>query len=229
MVPSRFCFASQSILYSNDCRGVKYSFRAGPGTVATGLLTRWSSPLLLPIGLGLNLGQSVGAKMTADTRIETMQPDDWPQVKSIYLDGMATGQATFETGAPNWEQWDATHFAFARLVARHGDTVIGWAAISRVSQRSVYSGVAEVSVYVSGSHRGAGVGRKLMDALIEESERHGIWTLQASIFPENATSLALHRSCGFREVGRRHRIGKMNDVWRDTILLERRSDRVGVG
>ena len=157
-----------------------------------------------------------------------MAPGDWDQVKSIYLDGIATGQATFETSAPDWEQWEAAHLPFARLVARHGYDISGWAAISRVSQRPVYSGVAEVSVYVSGSHRGAGLGRMLLDALIEEAERNGIWTLQASIFPENTSSLALHRSCGFREVGRRTRIGKMNGVWRDTILLERRSARVGV-
>jgi L-amino acid N-acyltransferase YncA len=153
---------------------------------------------------------------------------DWPQVEAIYLDGIATGNATFETAAPTLEQWDRAHLPFARLVAVNGDTIAGWAALSPVSQRCVYGGVAEVSVYVSGNFRGTGVGRKLLQALIVSSEENGIWTLQAGMFPENAGSLALHRSCGFRDVGRRERIGKLNGVWRDTILLERRSAKVGV-
>lgn len=163
-----------------------------------------------------------------ETIIEAMQPAHWEQIAAIYREGIATGQATFETRAPSWEQWHLGHLAFARLVARRNDLIVGWAALSPVSQRRVYAGVAEVSVYVASTSRGAGVGRKLLDSLIEEAERNGIWTLQAGIFPENAASIALHRACGFREVGRRERIGKMNGVWRDTLLLERRSPKVGV-
>lgn len=160
--------------------------------------------------------------------IAALQPGDWDQVREIYLEGIATGHATFETAAPSWEQWDAAHLPFARLVARQEGNLIGWAALSPVSQRCVYGGVAEVSVYVSASIRRSGVGKKLLNALIDESEQNGIWTLQAGMFPENTGSLALHGSCGFREVGRRQRIGKMNGIWRDTLLLERRSTIVGV-
>jgi len=159
--------------------------------------------------------------------INLMSGGDWPCVKAIYLEGIAIGNATFETEAPSWEAWDTAHLQFARLVARQGETIIGWAALSPMSQRCVYGGVAEVSVYVSMSKRGSGVGRKLLEALISESEKNGIWTLQAGIFPENTGSLALHKACGFREVGRRERIGKLHGVWRDTILLERRSRIIG--
>ena len=174
------------------------------------------------------LNISVKANVTNELAIEKMRPGDWEQVKAIYLEGIAAGHATFETNAPSREQWDAAHLAFARLVARTDDTVVGWAALSPVSQRCVYGGVAEVSVYVSSTRRQSGVGRKLLNALINESERNGIWTLQAGMFPENSGSLALHRRCGFREVGRRERIGKLNGVWRDTVLLERRSEVVGI-
>ena len=160
--------------------------------------------------------------------IGPMQRADWDQVRAIYQEGIATGHATFETSAPSWEQWDTAHLPFARLVARQDDQLMGWAALSPVSQRCVYGGVAEVSVYVSASRRGTGVGTKLLHALIAESEQNGIWTLQAGMFLENSGSLALHQSCGFREVGRRERIGKMNGTWRDTILLERRSRTVGI-
>ena len=163
-----------------------------------------------------------------ETIVESMRPTHWEQIAAIYLEGIATGQATFETSAPSWEQWHRGHLPAPRLIARRGDAVVGWAALSPVSQRRVYAGVAEVSVYVASTARGSGVGRKLLEALIEESERNGIWTLQAGIFPENAASIALHLACGFREVGRRERIGKMNGVWRDTILLERRSRRAGL-
>lgn len=166
--------------------------------------------------------------MFFELKIEDMVSDDWEEVRCIYLEGIATGHATFETNAPSWEQWDASHLSFARLVARTPDDLLGWAALSPVSQRCVYGGVAEVSVYVAGASRGLGAGRKLLQALISESERNGIWTLQAGIFPENAASIAIHRDCGFREVGRRERIGRMNGIWRDTILLERRSAIVGV-
>jgi phosphinothricin acetyltransferase len=166
--------------------------------------------------------------MTNNLVIETMQAGDWDQVRRIYVEGMATGHATFETNPPDWEQWNATHLSFARLVARSNGEVIAWAALSPVSQRCVYGGVAEVSVYVSATSRGSGIGRKLLRSLIAESEQNGIWTLQAGMFPENTGSLALHQSCGFREVGRRERIGRMNGRWRDTILLERRSGVVGI-
>jgi phosphinothricin acetyltransferase len=175
-----------------------------------------------------NQNISVKAHMTNKVAITPMQLGDWDRVKEIYLEGIATGHATFETAAPSWEQWHAGHLPFARLVGRQEDKLIGWAALSPVSQRCVYGGVAEVSVYVSASVRRSGVGRKLLHALIQESEQNGIWTLQAGMFPENAGSLALHQSCGFREVGRRLRIGKMNGIWRDTLLLERRSTVVGV-
>ena len=146
---------------------------------------------------------SVKANMTKEPVIAPLQPADWVQVKEIYLEGIATGHATFETAAPSWEQWDAAHLPFARLVARQEDNLIGWAALSPVSQRCVYGGVAEVSVYVSAASRRSGVGRKLLQSVIDESEQNGIWTLQAGMFPENTGSLSLHQSCGFREVGRR--------------------------
>ena len=160
--------------------------------------------------------------------IEPMSAGDWPAVRAIYLEGIATGAATFETEAPSWEEWDAAHLSFARLVARAGDHVSGWAALSPVSRRKAYAGVAEVSVYVAADSRGKGVGRALLDRLIQESEQNGIWTLQAAVFPENAATLALHQRCGFREIGRRERISTLNGSWRDTILLERRSRTVGV-
>jgi phosphinothricin acetyltransferase len=157
-----------------------------------------------------------------------MRPEDWESVAAIYREGIATGQAAFEINVPTFEEWDRAHLPAARLIAHQDDSIVGWAAFSQVSQRRVYVGVAEVSVYVATTARGSGVGRKLLAALIEESERNGIWTLQAGIFPENAASLALHRAAGFRQVGRRERIGKMNGVWRDTILLELRSQTVGL-
>ncbi|MGB9178105.1 MAG: N-acetyltransferase family protein [Pyrinomonadaceae bacterium] len=162
-----------------------------------------------------------------DFILDEMKESDWPAVRAIYVEGIATGQATFETEAPAWERWDASHHAFARLVARAGERVKGWAALSPVSGRAVYKGVAEVSVYVGQEHRGAGVGRALLEALIKASEQNGIWTLQAGVFPENEASVALHKLCGFREVGRRERIGRLNGAWRDTLLLERRSKVVG--
>lgn len=155
--------------------------------------------------------------------VDRMKADDWEQVRSIYLEGIATGHATFETDAPSWDEWDAVHLRGVRLVARVKDSVLGWAALSPVSSRRVYSGVAEVSVYVGELGRGQGIGRALLEALVEESERNGIWTLQAGIFPENVASVRLHLRCGFREVGRRERIGKLHGVWHDTLLLERRT------
>jgi len=163
-----------------------------------------------------------------DFVIGSMRPQDWDFVRAIYLEGITTGQATFETEAPDWERWDAGHLPQCRLVARNGDVVLGWAALSPVSRREVYAGVAEVSVYVAASARGLGVGGALMRALIEASELHGVWTLQSSIFPENHASVALHLKHGFREVGRRERIARHHGVWRDTVVLERRSRVAGV-
>ena len=158
--------------------------------------------------------------------LEPMTPDDWLHVRAVYLEGIATGQATFETDAPSWEDWEASHHPFGRLVARDGERVVGWAALSPVSRRQCYAGVAEVSVYVAVEARGQGVGKQLLLAVIAESERHGIWTLQGGTFPENEASLRLQQSCGFRIVGRRERIGQLNGMWRDTILTERRSASV---
>lgn len=159
-------------------------------------------------------------------RIAAMLPEDWPAVERIYLEGIATGNATFETECPGWEAWDAKYPSQSRLVARGEQDVLGWAALSPVSTRRVYAGVAEVSIYVSDSARGEGVGRALLDALIAKSEENGIWTLQAGIFPENEVSVALHKACGFREVGVRKRIGRLAGAWRDVLLLERRSETV---
>ena len=155
--------------------------------------------------------------------IDQMSMSDWEQVREIYLEGIRGGHSTFETEAPSWEKWDEGHLQFARLVMRDEETVLGWAALSPVSKRHVYRGVAEVTVYVSKGAQGRGIGRALLEALINESEKNGIWTLQASIFPENTASVQLHLRCGFREVGRRERIAMLNGVWRDTLLFERRS------
>ena len=152
--------------------------------------------------------------------------DHWVAVREIYGEGIATGNATFETELPDWEKWDGGHRKECRLVAVD-NTVLGWAALSSVSARHIYRGVAEVSVYVAAAARGRGVGKALLEALVEQSESHGIWTLQAGVFPENSASIALHKSCGFREVGVRQRIGALNGVWRDVQLLERRSPNVG--
>jgi len=161
-------------------------------------------------------------------RIDPMQLDDWPPVREIYAEGIATGDATFETAVPDWEQWDAGHLRQCRLVARDESNILGWAALSPVSRRPVYAGVTEVSVYVAAAARGKGVGKALLTALIDRSEQNGIWTLQASIFPENQASITLHKALGFREVGRRERIGQRDGRWKDTVLLERRSGVAGI-
>ena len=160
--------------------------------------------------------------------VDQMLERDWEQVRAIYLEGIATGQATFETAAPNWETWDASHLRYGRLVARAGERIKGWAALSAVSGRCVYAGVAETSIYVGEDSRGQGIGSALLAALLPISEANGVWTLQAGIFPENVGSVRLHKGFGFREVGVRERIGRMNGIWRDTLLLERRSLTVGI-
>jgi phosphinothricin acetyltransferase len=164
--------------------------------------------------------------------INKMNRGDWEQVRAIYIEGIATGHATFEAEAPEWEKWDSAHLAEPRLAARLGGHVAGWAALSRVSPRSVYAGVAEVSIYVGESYQGQGIGSALLTALIDASEKKGIWTLQAGIFPENISSINLHKKHGFRELGRREKVGKMTfgkltGIWRDVVLLERRSRIAG--
>jgi len=159
--------------------------------------------------------------------IDRLQPADWEQVRAIYLEGIASRNATFETVAPGWEKWTGSHLPFARLVARAGRTVLGWAALGPVSSRRCYAGVAEASVYVSAAQTRRGIGKALLQALITVSEQNGVWTLQAAVFPENRASIALVRCCGFREVGRRERIARLDGVWRDVLLLERRSAVAG--
>ncbi|QNF28232.1 GNAT family N-acetyltransferase [Metabacillus elymi] len=160
--------------------------------------------------------------------IQSMRKEHWDQVMKIYLDGISTGNATFQTEVPTWEDWDTGHIANCRLIATIDNQVVGWTALSPVSGRCVYAGVAEVSVYVNSNDKGKGIGNSLLQALIKASEEDGYWTLQAGIFPENKASLALHKKNGFREVGIRKRIGKINGTWRDVVLLERRSDIQGV-
>ena len=156
-------------------------------------------------------------------------PTHWPAVRAIYEQGIATGQATFTTEAPSWEEWDRSHLAHSRLVAvADAGLVVGWAALSPVSSRCVYAGVAEVSLYIAAEARAQGVGRQLLAALVAESEAYGLWMLQAGIFAENQASVQLHETAGFRVVGRRERIGRLAGTWRDTLLLERRSALVGV-
>jgi L-amino acid N-acyltransferase YncA len=157
-----------------------------------------------------------------------MQSEDWEVVRAIYLEGIATGNSTFEQSAPDWQDWDQGHLASCRLVARVGNEVLGWTALSPVSRRQVYAGVAEFSVYVAERARGRGIGAALLKALIEASEREGIWTLQSGIFPENTSSLELCWRFGFRIIGTRERIGNMAGRWRDVVLLERRSVIAGV-
>jgi L-amino acid N-acyltransferase YncA len=152
-----------------------------------------------------------------------MRRRDWPAVASIYEEGIRTREATFETRVPTWDEWDAAHLDDHRLVACVGNSVVGWAALTLVSERCVYAGVAEDSVYVAESARGTGIGRVLLHELVAGGEAAGIWTIQAGIFPENRASLRLHHGCGFRTVGLRERIGQLDGVWRDVLLLERRS------
>jgi phosphinothricin acetyltransferase len=161
--------------------------------------------------------------------IAPMTAEHWNDVRRIHLEGIATGEATFETdSAPDWDAWSSEHLEYGRMVAMIDGRVAGWAALSPVSDRCVYGGVAEVSIYIGEDARGRGVGSTLMAALIAASEDHGIWTLQAGVFPENVHSIALHEKHGFRVVGRREHLGKLKGRWKDVILLERRSACVGV-
>ena len=160
--------------------------------------------------------------------ISTLQKEDWTAVKNIYELGIATGIATFETAAPTWEQWDNNHLALGRLVAVSNQAVIGWAALTPISNRCIYQGVAEVSIYIHPDYRGKGIGKLLLKNLVFESEKADIWTLHSAIFRENIGSIALHKKIGFRMIGYREKIGKLNGIWKDNVLMERRSQVVGV-
>lgn len=156
--------------------------------------------------------------------VEEMKSSDWPQVAAIYQEGIDTKIATFQNELPSWEEWDRGHCKSCRLVARNGDIIIGWAALSPVSSRCVYAGVAELSIYVAKAYQGQQVGTALMEKLIQCSEESGFWTIQASIIKENIASLKLHKKSGFREVGYREKLGKMDTgKWHDVVLVERRS------
>lgn len=159
--------------------------------------------------------------------IRSLNPGDWSEVSSIYQKGINTGNATFEKLVPDWESWDKDHMRECRLVAEQNNIIVGWAALSKVSGRCIYSGVAEVSVYVKPEYQGKGIGRSLLEELIAQSEENGIWTLQAGIFPENKSSIRIHEHCGFKKIGVREKLGKMDGKWRDVLFMERRSQSVG--
>jgi L-amino acid N-acyltransferase YncA len=158
--------------------------------------------------------------------LQPMRPEDWPAVRAIYQAGIATGDATFETAAPEWAAWDAAHLVDHRLVARLDGRVVGWVALAPVTERCAYAGVAEDSIYVAPEVQGRGVGRTLLTAALASTEQGGIWTVQTGIFPENEPSVRLHQNCGFRVVGVRERLGKLHGRWRDVLLLERRSPAI---
>ncbi|USD23762.1 GNAT family N-acetyltransferase [Flagellimonas marinaquae] len=161
-------------------------------------------------------------------KVRNMKPSDWRNVSDIYREGISTGFATFETQPPSFDQWDEAHVKDCRLIAEENGSILGWAALSPVSSRCVYGGVGEVSVYIANASRGKGIGQLLMQKLITDSEKAGFWTLQSGIFPENTASIKLHEKVGFRYIGKRERIGKINGVWKDNLLFEKRSDSVGV-
>ncbi|RZS99044.1 GNAT family N-acetyltransferase [Aquimarina brevivitae] len=164
--------------------------------------------------------------MIPKIRIETFSKQDWTAIADIYQKGIDTGIATFETIAPNWSNWDATHFQHCRFKAVTDDKIIGWAALSPVSKRYVYHGVAEVSVYVDPEQHSQGIGTWLLTRLIAQSEIEGIWTLQSSIFTENTSSIMLHKKLGFREIGYREKVGQRNGKWYDNILMEKRNKNI---
>jgi L-amino acid N-acyltransferase YncA len=165
-----------------------------------------------------------GAGPQAASAVRPLRPDDWPAVERIYAAGIAGGNATFEMETPTWEAWDAVHLAGHRLVAVQGGQIAGWAALAPVSTRPCYSGIAENSVYVAPEAQGRGVGTTLLERLVTDAELAGIWTIQTGIFPENEVSLALHRRCGFRIVGIRASLARLDGRWRDVVFLERRSE-----
>ena len=163
-----------------------------------------------------------------DILLREMIPSDWPQVKIIYQKGLDLGYASFEIQAPAWEKWDATHLGACRFVAESEEGILGWIALSKVSTREVYKGVAEVSIYIDPAQSGRGLGRKLMEKVISESEKLGFWTLQSGIFPQNKASIHLHEKMGFRKIGYRERVAKRDGIWQDNVLMERRSKKVGL-
>ena len=166
--------------------------------------------------------------MMATLKTREMQSSDWNAVAKIYAEGIATGYATFEKNIPTYESWNNAHLPICRLVAVKNSNVMGWAALSPVSSRCAYGGVAEVSIYVSEKYKGHGVGSMLINKLISQSEDKGFWTLQSGIFPENESSIALHKKAGFRYIGRREKVGQLNGIWKDNLLFERRSKSVGI-
>ena len=160
--------------------------------------------------------------------IVKIKGEHYKDISAIYLEGIATGNATFQTEAPGWQNWNKSHFPHSRLAAFTNNEMAGWAALSPVSSRCVYAGVAEVSIYVASKYRGKGIGKILLSQLIKESEENGLWTLQSGIFPENIGSIKIHEDCGFRQIGYREKIGNMNGTWRDNIIMERRNKTVGI-
>lgn len=160
--------------------------------------------------------------------IRNILPQDYAQLAEIYKQGVETGIATFQNDIPDWESWDKSHLSKGRLGAFEGERMLGWAALTPVSSRCVYAGVAEVSIYIASGERGRGVGEMLLQQLITQSEQAGLWTLQSGIFPENKGSIRLHEKCGFRPIGYREKIGQKDGVWKDNIIMERRSKTVGV-
>lgn len=165
--------------------------------------------------------------MKEAVQLRMMQETDWTQVANIYREGIETGLATFEKEVPSWESWNSNHITSCRLVAEISDQILGWAALSAVSSRCVYGGVAEVSVYVAEKARGQRIGKALLQELIFESERNGYWSLQSGIFPENKASISLHEKAGFRHIGYKEAIGSLDGIWKDNILMERRSKVIG--
>ena len=162
-------------------------------------------------------------------KIENMVQSDWAQVANIYLEGIKTEIATFQTEVPILEDWNNSHISSCRLVARLGENILGWAVLSKTSNRCVYAGVAEVSIYIGEKYKGQGIGTALLTNLIKLSEENGFWTLQSGIISDNLASIALHKKCGFREIGIREKVGKMNNKnWLDVVLMERRSKIVGL-
>ena len=164
--------------------------------------------------------------MPIPVAIQPFTKIDWPVIAAIYKEGIATGIATFETKVPRWEDWDAAHIQSCRIAALYKNKIVGWAALSPVSKREVYKGVAEVSIYITSKFRGKVIGRLLLSTLIAQSEQNGFWTLQAGIFRENNKSITLHTDLGFRKIGYREKVGKLNQVWYDNILLEKRSKKI---
>lgn len=161
-------------------------------------------------------------------QLRKMTATDWPRVKDIYQKGLDLGYASFETEAPAWEKWDAAHLTDCRYVAETSEGILGWIALSKVSAREVYKGVAEVSIYIDPAQSGRGLGKKLMEKVIEESEKRGFWTLQSGIFPQNTASIHLHEKMGFRKIGYREKVAKRAGIWQDNVLMERRSKKVGL-